>query len=119
MNGIPRGMRVKVGATLLVPKPRHIDKEIPESIAENAVLAFEPEQTATKRVRIKTRKGDTLASVAKRYRVSVAQLRSWNRGAPEQFKAGQTLAVQMPVKNKTLAKTKSRKRETVKLATRR
>lgn len=119
MNGIPHGMRVKVGATLLVPKPRHIDKEIPEAIAENAVLVFEPEQAATKRVKIKTRKGDTLASVAKRYRVSVAQLRGWNRGAPEKFKAGQTLAVQMPVKNKNLAKTPTRKRDNVKLAQRR
>jgi membrane-bound lytic murein transglycosylase D len=43
------------------------------------------------------RKGDSVAAVAQRYRVSASQVAQWNRvGLRSQFKAGQTIVVYVP-----------------------
>jgi membrane-bound lytic murein transglycosylase D len=45
-------------------------------------------------VRVKVRAGDTLASFARRHRVSVADLREWNKlRADAQLRSGQTLLI--------------------------
>jgi len=50
------------------------------------------------------RKGETLASVARRYGVSVAKLKSWNDGVGK-AKAGQTLTiVKAPARKSRLSK---------------
>jgi membrane-bound lytic murein transglycosylase D len=43
------------------------------------------------------RKGDSVAAVAQRYRVSASQVAQWNRvGLRSRFKAGQTIVVYVP-----------------------
>jgi membrane-bound lytic murein transglycosylase D len=93
INGIPKGVRLKVGTTVLVPRPSHMHKDIPESIAENAVLAFEPERPGTKRVAVRVRKGDTVQTLARRHRVTVAQLRHWNSLTGDKLPAGKSVFV--------------------------
>lgn len=100
INGIPKGVRLKVGATVLVPRPSHIQKDIPESIAENAVLSYEPERPATKRIGVKIRSGDTLQSVARRHRVTVAQLKAWNSMKNNKLQPGRPVYIHVAVASK-------------------
>ena len=44
-------------------------------------------------VRYKVRSGDVLGSIAKRYHVTVEQLRQWNGIRGNMIKAGQTLLI--------------------------
>lgn len=107
INGIPKGARLKVGATVLVPRPSHIQKDIPGSIAENAILAYEPDRAGTRRVAVKVRKGDSLQSLARRHRVSVAQLKSWNSLEHDKLPAGKSMFIQVAASK---ARTKTAKK---------
>jgi membrane-bound lytic murein transglycosylase D len=95
VNRIPVGMLVKVGSTLLVPRAAHTTLDVAEHVADNATMALTPEARAQRRLTFKAgRKGDTVAALARRYRVSAAQLGQWN-GLPAdgRFKPGQTVVV--------------------------
>jgi membrane-bound lytic murein transglycosylase D len=53
----------------------------------------------TRRTVIKARKGDSVASIARRYRLSAAQVADWNDvGASAAFKLGQQVVVYLPVR---------------------
>ena len=94
INRIPPRMVVKAGSTLLVPRNGHSQADVSEHLAENGMIALAPDAPALKRVTYKARKGDSVASVAKRYRVSHAQLLEWNKlAADASLKPGQTVVV--------------------------
>nr|WP_316638704.1 transglycosylase SLT domain-containing protein [uncultured Roseateles sp.] len=94
INKIPPRMLVKQGSTLLVPRGLHRLDDVSEHLAENASITLAPDVPPLQRVAFKAGKGDTLAGVAKRYRVSSEQLASWNKlNAKSALKAGQTLVV--------------------------
>jgi membrane-bound lytic murein transglycosylase D len=58
-----------------------------------------------RKVSLKARKGDTVASLARRYRVSPAQFAQWNQvGTSSALKAGQALVVYQPNKVKAKAR---------------
>ncbi|MBC3919576.1 transglycosylase SLT domain-containing protein [Undibacterium sp. CY18W] len=95
VNLIPAKMMVKAGSTLLVPKSSKVpDNDISLEIAEKAQLIME--KTSTRQVSYKVGKHDNLAAIAKRYRVSIADLKSWNNLKRENVAHGQTLRVQVP-----------------------
>lgn len=101
LNGIPNGARPKAGATLLVPRPAGMAGDIPSEIAENARLDYELDRVVQRRA-IKVRAGDTLASVAKRHRVSIGQLGQWNGlSSSTRLQAGQTLFIEQVVAKKS------------------
>ncbi|RKP56421.1 transglycosylase SLT domain-containing protein [Pararobbsia silviterrae] len=95
-NRIPRGMRLKPGSTVVVPRDDD-DEDISADVAENAVLAIEPDVPDTRKVLIRVRRHETMASVASRYGVTVAQLRAWNKRRGVQLSPGQTLVLHVPV----------------------
>jgi len=97
VNLIPPRMLVKAGSTLLVPRAAHTTADVSEHIADNGMLALAPEARAPREVRLKAgRNGDSVAAVAKRYRVSPAQVAQWNGVSPQaRFKAGQTILVML------------------------
>ena len=96
LNNIPEKMLIKAGSTLLVPRKGALDADVTEQLADNAQLAFAPE-VVLKRIVLKTRKGDTLASFANKNGVSVANLLSWNKlNANAPLKAGQSIALLIP-----------------------
>ena len=105
VNNIPPRMLVKTGSTLLVSRSSKMQADVAESVVDNAQISLAPE-IRTQRTTIKARKGDTLASVAKRYNLSPASVSEWNsiKGASV-FKAGQSLVVFLPVKNKVKSRT--------------
>jgi membrane-bound lytic murein transglycosylase D len=95
-NKIPRGMRLKPGSTVVVPREDD-DEDISADVAENAVLAMEPDVPDTRKVLIRVRRHESMTSVASRYGVSVRQLSAWNKGRRTALAPGQTLVLHVPV----------------------
>ena len=94
INRIPPRMALRAGSTVLVPRQGKLDADVPEHIADNGQILFAPERAAQRTTRVKVRSGDTLASVARRHRVSVADLTQWNNLRPNaSLKSGQTLKI--------------------------
>ncbi len=92
-------MHLKVGSTILVPKSaQSIDKDITPELADSATMAVEPETPSTRRISVKVGKHDSLASIAKRNKVSVAQIKAWNDLQQDKVASGQTLKLDLPYK---------------------
>ncbi|RQO56334.1 lytic transglycosylase [Paucibacter sp. KBW04] len=101
INKIPPRMLVKQGSTLLVSRTAHRDDDVSEHLADNASIAFAPDVPPLRKQSVKVRKGDTVAAIAARYRVSEAQLAQWNKvSTSARFKAGQMVVVYTPVSAK-------------------
>ena len=99
MNHIPPKMLIKAGSTLLVQRSEHRLQDVPEHIADNAHMALAPDLPPLRKVAIKARKGDTVLALAKRYRVTAAQIAQWNRiDDGTRFKKAQTLVIWQPTK---------------------
>ena len=97
VNQVPAGMLIRGGSTLLVPRVHAQGRDVPGEVADNATLAFAPDTPPTRRVRLQAGRRDTVASVARRYRVSPAQVAQWNDTTPgAAFKPGQTVFVHVP-----------------------
>jgi membrane-bound lytic murein transglycosylase D len=100
LNRIPPRMLVKAGSTLLVQRSAGRMSDVSESIADNASLSLAPDIPPLKRVAFRVgKRGDTVANVAKRYRVSTAQVAQWNKvSATSKFGKGVTVVVWVPNK---------------------
>lgn len=93
VNRIPPRMLVRAGSTLLVPRGEHRQADVSVHLAETATVSFAPEGTQ-RRVVLKAGKRDTVASIARRYRVSAAQVAQWNgTTAGARFQPGETVLV--------------------------
>jgi membrane-bound lytic murein transglycosylase D len=97
VNKIPAGMRLKPGSTLLVPRADDDDEDISADVAESAVLAMEPDVPDTRKMLIRVRRKQSMAAIAGRYQVSVAQLKAWNKNLRETVKPGQLIVLHVPV----------------------
>jgi membrane-bound lytic murein transglycosylase D len=94
VNHIPPRMLVKAGSTLMVPRSQNRLADVSEHVADNATMSLSPDGPLLKKVSLKAGRNDSVASVAKRYRVSPAQVGQWNGMASAgKFKAGQTIVV--------------------------
>ena len=90
INRIPARMLVTKGSTLLVPRTASRDQDVSEHLADNASIGFAPDVPPMRRVTLKANKGDTVASMARRYRLGTTQLAQWNRVSTKAtFKPGQ------------------------------
>ena len=114
VNHIPPRMLVKAGSTLLVPRTLTRQADVPEHLADSATLALAPDQPPLRRTTFKAGRKDSVASVARRYKVSATQVAEWNDVAVgASFKRGQTVVVYRSVRvaakapAKTQARTKS------------
>jgi membrane-bound lytic murein transglycosylase D len=98
VNKIPVGMRLKAGSTIVVPRTDDGDDEdISADVAESAVLAMEPDVPDTRKMLIRVRRRQTMAAVASRYGVSLAQLKAWNKTRRDAVSPGQVLVLHVPV----------------------
>ena len=71
---------------------------MPGQIADNGQLAFTPE-IVTRRTSVRAGKRDTVATIARKYKVLAADVANWNdvkSGAS--FKAGEQVVVYLPVR---------------------
>ncbi len=94
INRIPPHMLVKAGSTLLVPRGEHRKTDVSVEVADNATMALAPDAPPPRRLSLKAGRKDSVASIAKRYRVNAAQVAQWNGvGKSAAFAPGQTIVV--------------------------
>lgn len=114
VNRIPPRMLVKAGSTLLVPRTAQRSADVSEHIADNAMMALAPERAPARRVAFKAGKRESVATVARRYRVSTSQVAEWNHvPAGASFKQGQTVIVYLAGKISGTARASSTTRKSV------
>lgn len=94
-NAIAPGMRLKPGATVLVPKATG-ESDIPADIAANAQTLVEPDVPDTRKIVVRSKRHDTLAKVAKRHRVDAASIARWNPALKDPLKAGEKVVLHVP-----------------------
>ena len=63
-------MLVKAGSTLLVPRGNALLADVSSHVADNAVLALAPDGPPLRKMSLRAGRRDSVASVARRYRVS-------------------------------------------------
>ncbi|WP_332775893.1 transglycosylase SLT domain-containing protein [Polaromonas sp.] len=108
VNNIPPRMLIKAGSTLLVPRSAKVENDVTSHVADNAQVSLAPE-IVTRRTTVKARKGETVASIARRYSLSVASVAEWNKvSAASHFKLGQAVVVFLPIKSRPIAKSSAR-----------
>ncbi len=96
VNAIPPNMHPKAGSTVLVPKPpADADKDIGQEIADNAMLAYEPDEPPRRKITIRAAKRDTVAGIAARYKVKPEDIRDWNNLKNDKLTAGQSLRLEV------------------------
>ena len=93
INRIPKGMRLKAGSTVMIPRTERHDQDVSASLVDTAMLAVEPDVPDAKRVVVKAGRKDTVVSVARRYGVSPRQVQSWNKLSGSKLVAGQSLVL--------------------------
>jgi membrane-bound lytic murein transglycosylase D len=100
VNRIPMHMVVQAGSTLLVPRADHKQADVSEHIADTAMMALAPEPGSLRKVALKAgKRGDSVASVARRYKLSATQVAQWNgMGTSTHFRPGQTIIVYLAAK---------------------
>ena len=99
VNAIPAKMLVKAGSTILVPKSlKSSEDNIPTHVAEQAQLTIVKASPATHAVHIRVGRKENLASIAKRYKLDIADIKAWNKLHRDALKPGQTLVLQLPNK---------------------
>jgi membrane-bound lytic murein transglycosylase D len=97
VNRIPPRMLVKAGSTLLVPRSAQRQQDVSEHVADNAVMQLAPDAPPARRVTVKARKGDTVASLAARHKLTAAQVAGWNKlPANARLSAGQNVTLMLP-----------------------
>ncbi|GMG90581.1 transglycosylase SLT domain-containing protein [Cupriavidus metallidurans] len=95
INRIPKGMRLKAGSTVMIPRTERHDQDISASLVDTAMLAVEPDVPDAKRVVVRAGRKDTVSTVARRYGVSVKQVQSWNKLSGSKLVAGQSLVLML------------------------
>ena len=82
------------------PRSASQQKDVSAKVADNGQLNLAPEPSLRRQM-VKVRKGETMASVAKRYKVSLDQLAEWNKlSTTSALKPGQKLVLMLPGKAK-------------------
>jgi len=100
VNRIPPSMLVQVGSSLVVPRAEQTLRDVPEHLAENGHLALAPDTHGFRRVTFRaSRRGDSVAAVAQRYRAPPEHVALWNHvGIDARFRGGQNIVVMVPAK---------------------
>ena len=93
VNAIPPRVVIRAGSSLLVPRASHIQNDVTGKVADTGQLSVSPE-VVLRRTVIKAGKGETVATVARKYKVPPAQVAQWNKvSSSASFKPGQQVVV--------------------------
>ena len=100
VNNIPPRMLIKVGSTLLVPRSAKVENDVTSHVADNGQVSLTPE-IITRRTTVKARKDESVATIAKRFGLSVSSVAEWNAvSATAAFKRGHQVVVFLPLKSR-------------------
>ena len=101
VNRIPARMLIKSGSTLLVPRRNAMIVDVSSTVADNATMILAPDAPPLRKIALRAGRHDSVGSIAKRYRVSVAQVAQWNDvGSAAKFAPGQTVVVYVANKSR-------------------
>ena len=89
-NRIPPRYRAAAGSTILVPRDESTSDDIALGFV-TASFALVPESGNLRQITVRVRRGDTLASVARRWHVSAEDIVAWNQLPTTGLFAGQRL----------------------------
>ncbi len=99
VNSIPPRMLIKSGSVLIVPRRATVQNDVTSHVADNGQLSLAPE-IVTRRTVVRAGKHDTVASIARRYKLSAMQVADWNDvGTSAAFRAGQRVVLHLPVRS--------------------
>lgn len=98
VNRIPPRMQVRSGSALLVPRSPADSADVNEHLANHGMLSLAREQPTLRRVVVRAGpNGDTVAAVARRHRVTPAQVAQWNKvGRSARFAPGARIVLMLP-----------------------
>ena len=98
VNNIPPRMMIKAGSALIVPRSATTRQDVSSHLADNGQVALAPE-IVTRRASVRAGGGETVATLARRYKVSAANVADWNDvKLNAAFKAGQQVVMYLPVR---------------------
>lgn len=98
VNNIKGRMLIRAGSTLLVRRDSSVLNDVSNHVADNGQLSLAPE-VVLRKTSVKAGKKDSVASLAKRYGLNVAEVARWNNvNASAVFKAGQKVVVYLPAR---------------------
>lgn len=101
INNIPAKMVIRAGSTLLVPRSTRMEQDVTEKVADNGQVSLAPE-VVLKRTTVRAGRGETVASIARKFKVSTGNVAQWNKvGTAAGFKSGQQVVLFLPVTNRT------------------
>ena len=104
----PRGLPVQAGDLEVVGRISDMWVDVPEQLADHGQLLLKQEIILV-RTQVRVRKGDTLARVAQRYRVSAEKVADWNDLKPSaRLKPGQLLVLHLPKREAAAAASSER-----------
>ncbi len=105
VNHIPAGVVIQAGSTLLVARTANVREDVAEHVADNAQLSLSPQALLSGKT-IRAGKNESVATLAKRYRVTAANIAAWNRvAASASFNAGQQVTIYLPARSRLSAST--------------
>lgn len=97
VNRIPPRMKLARGSTLLVPRGADVGEDVAVEVADHGALDLVPELPLRRVVLRVGAKGDTVAGVARRYRLDARDVARWNKVSPKaRFRAGARVVVMLP-----------------------
>jgi membrane-bound lytic murein transglycosylase D len=94
-NQIPPRYRLASGSTILIPRDETMESDIPAASLDGR-FSLVPEHANLRKVTYRVRRGDTVASVARRWKVLPKDLIVWNRLTSPNLFAGQRLELTVP-----------------------
>jgi membrane-bound lytic murein transglycosylase D len=96
LNNIPPRMLIRPGSALLVPRGNHTDQDVTSHVADTGQVSLSPE-IVLKKTSVRVGRGATVATVAQKYKLSVASVAQWNGVAlSASFKNKQTVVLYLP-----------------------
>ncbi|KQP22907.1 transglycosylase SLT domain-containing protein [Pseudorhodoferax sp. Leaf267] len=115
VNNIPPRMLIKAGSALIVPRSAKMG-DVAGHLADNAYLSLAPEAVTRKAV-VKAGRKDTVASIARRYRLNADLVADWNDvKASATFRPGEAVTLFLPVRATTRAATRATARASTRAA---
>ncbi|MFM1855072.1 MAG: hypothetical protein RLZ83_381 [Pseudomonadota bacterium] len=100
INRIPKGMLIRAGSTLLVPRPQERQSDVSPVLADTARISLAPDGPRLQRKVVRAKaQGERLNALASRYGVSARNVAAWN-GLPVNavLKPRQTVVLMLPAR---------------------
>lgn len=96
INNIPPRMLIRPGSALLVPRAAHTGQEVTSHVADTGQVSLSPE-IILKKTMVRAAKGATVSNVARKYKVSPANVAQWNNvSTSASFKIKQMVILYLP-----------------------